>query len=169
MGLISIGVLRLKVANVRLVQPSGDVVSGCQNLSNFRPLFEMGNWPKKSTSSYVKWALYHMYHNGMHCNPLVNEVEIEHEKLKSWTRRRGVVSSGGYYAASLASACDPREEKGELGGEGADHVVPGPHAAGAHNAVLCQQLASCFSGSPAHFTWITVDENISMVSSTQIF
>ena len=73
---------------------------------------------------------------------------------------RGVFSAGGLYAASLASASDAREEKGELGGEGADHVVPGPHAAGAHNAVLCQQLASCFSGSPAHFTSLTVDENI---------
>ena len=80
-----------------------------------------------------------------------------------------VFSSGGYYAASLASACDAREEKGELGGEGADHVVPGPHAAGAHNAVLCQQLAPCFSGSPAHFTRLTVDENILTVSSKHSF
>ena len=79
----------------------------------------------------------------------MNKVEIEQEKLKSWTGEGGVFSSGGYYAASLASACDAREEKGELGGEGADHVVPGPHAAGAHNAVLCQQLTPCFSGSPA--------------------
>ena len=86
----------------------------------------------------------------MHCNALMNEVEIEQEKLKSQMGGEGgVFSSGGYYAASLASACDAREEKGELGGEGADHVVPGSHAAGAHNAVLCQQLTPCFSGSPA--------------------
>ena len=78
----------------------------------------------------------------------------------------GSFLASGYYASFLAIACSPRQEKGELCGEGADHVVPGPHAARAHNTMLCQQLSPCLSGSPAHFTSLTVDENILSFSSS---
>ena len=95
----------------------------------------------------------------------MNKIKIKQGRSKSqmtgewgeWGRE--LISVIGYYASSLAIACDPRQEKGELCGEGADHVVPGPHAAGPHNTMLCQQLSPCLPGSPAHFTSLTVDEN----------
>ena len=89
------------------------------------------------------------------------QIKIKQRGLKSQlTRWGGSFLASWYYAASLAIACNPRQLKGELCGEGSDHVVPGPHAASAHNTVLGKQLGSCLSGSPAHFTSLTVDENI---------